>query len=155
MIVFFGDFTGSGVADAFIFIQEILVVDQDLLYGVGVVVTFKANVAPHGIVPVLELASFGARPALTDLASDGFREKPDTGFFHINAFRMKLDERGFPVSSFRFPASMRVSMPPPKKKESRDLISDRFSKVLGSCFLRVIWPGTSPRTIKPLDLQRL
>jgi hypothetical protein len=126
-----------------------------LLYGVGIVVTFKANVTPHGIVSVLELAPFGARPALTGLASDGFREKSDTGFFHINAFRMKLDERGFPVSSIRFPASIRVSIPPLKKKESRDLISDRFSIVLGSCFLRVMWPGTSPRTIKPLDLQRL
>ena len=128
MIVFFGDFTGAGVADAFIFVQEIFVVDQDLLYGVGVVVTLNTNVAPHGIVSVLELASFGARPALTDLASDGLREKADASFLHhINAFRMKLDERGFPVSSCRFPASMRVSMPPSKKKESRDLISDRFS----------------------------
>lgn len=155
MVVFFGDFTGSRVADSFVFVQEILVVDQDLLYGVGVVVTLNANVTPHSVVSVLKFASLGARPALTGLASDGFREKPDAGFFHINAFRMKLDERGFPVSSIRFPASIRVSSPPSKKKESRDLISDKFSKVLGSCVFRVEWPDTSPRTMKPLDRQRL
>jgi len=122
---------------------------------VGIVVALNANVAPYGIVSVLKFATLGARPALTGFASDGFREKADTGFFHINAFRMKLDERGCPVSSIRFPASIMFSSPPSKKKESRDLISDRFSKVLGSCVFKVERPGISPRTIKPFDRQRL
>jgi len=158
VVFFFGDFTGVRVTNALVFVEEILVVDQDLFHGVGIAVTLNANITPHGIVSVVKLPLFGASPAFTRLASNGLREEPYAGFLysaHINAFRINSEERRFPASSVRFPASIKVSSPPLKKKVSNDLISERFSNVLGRCFLRVLWPVTSPRTIKPLVLQRL
>jgi hypothetical protein len=68
------------VADAFCFVNEILIVDENLFYGVGIAVTLDANIASHSVVPVVKLPLFGASPTNADFATAGLGDESDAGF---------------------------------------------------------------------------